>query len=177
VKTLFKTSLAILFAIFSINICSASNGESESPISLCAQIDTGAITNVLDGSKVKYSKDISFILFTRDANGANYTIGDGRATIGGHVYISNDSVLKLKTLTVATMDNDKPTDFVTQIVKNNKFISGMFYNSISSNAGDPDKVIYIAVDGDVYHLKTYSPKDNECLGHFPENFLKSLSSE
>lgn len=168
--------IAIFFA-FSANVCSANEQAGKEPISLCAKIDTGAITDVLDGSKVKYSKDYSYLLFTSDADGANYTDGDDRLTIDGHIYISNDSVVQLKTLTIASMKDGKPNDEVIYLSKGNKTTGGLFYNNSPSKNNGNENIVYIGVAGDVYHLTISTAKDKECLSHFPKKIIDGLSAE
>ena len=171
-----KTIAIILFA-FSVNVYSATEQADKEPISLCAKIDTGAITDIFDGSNVKYSKDYSYLLFTSNANGTNYTDGDDRLTIDGHVYISNDSVLQLKTLTIASMKNNKPNDEVIYLSKGGKTTGGLFYNSAPSGINDNKNIVYIGVAGDVYHLTASNAKDKKCLNHFPKKVLDGLSAE
>jgi hypothetical protein len=168
--------IAVIFVAFSVNAYSAGEQANKEPISLCAKIDTGAITDVLDGSKVKYSKDYSYLLFTNDANGANYTDGDDRLTIDGHVYISNDSVLQLKTLTIASMKDGEPNDEVIYLSKGNKTAGGLFYNNTPRENNGNENIVYIGVAGDVYHLTISTAKDKECLSHFPKKILDGLSA-
>ena len=172
----YKIIAIVLFAL-SVNVCSATEQADKEPISLCAKIDTGAITDVFDGSNVKYSKDYSYLLFTNDANGTNYTDGDDRLTIDGHVYISNDSVLQLKTLTIASMKDGKPNDEVIYLSKGNKTTGGIFYNNTPSGNNGKENIVYIGVAGDVYHLTILTAKDKECLNHFPKKILDVLSTE
>lgn len=169
--------IAIIFFAFSANVYSASEQANKEPISLCAKIDTGAIIDVLDGSKVKYSKDYSYLLFTSDANGTNYTDGDDRLIIDGHVYISNNSVLQLKTLAVASMKDGKPNDEVIYLSKGNKTTGGLFYNNTPNESNGNRNIVYIGVAGDVYHLAISSAKDKECLSNFPKKILDGLSTE
>lgn len=126
---------------------------------------------------MKYSKDYSHLLFTIDANGTNYTDGDERLTIDGHVYISNDSVLQLKTLTIASMKDGKPNDEVIYLSKGNKTTGGLFYNNTPSESNGNENIVYIGVAGDVYHLAISTAKDKECLNHFPKKILDGLSAE
>ncbi|HGG8989901.1 hypothetical protein [Enterobacter cloacae] len=126
---------------------------------------------------MKYSKDYSYLLFTTDADGANYTDGDDISTIDGHVYISNDSVLKLKILTIASMKDGKPDDEVIYLSKGNKTTGGLFYNNTQNESHGNDNIVYIGVAGDVYHLAILTAKDKECLNHFPKKILDSLSAE
>jgi hypothetical protein len=172
----YKIIAIVLFAL-SVNVCSATEQADKEPISLCAKIDTGAITDVFDGSNVKYSKDYSYLLFTSDANGTNYTDGDDRLTIDGHVYISNDSVLQLKILTIASMKDGKPNDEVIYLSKGNKTTGGIFYNNTPSGNNGKENIVYIGVAGDVYHLTISTAKDKECLNHFPKKILDVLSTE
>lgn len=169
--------IAIVLCAFFVNVCSATEEADKEPISLCAKIDTDAITDVFDGSNVKYSKDYSYLLFTSDANGTNYTDGDDRLTIDGHVYISNDSVLKLKTLTIASMKDGKPNDEVIYLSKGNKTTGGLFYNNTQNESNGNENMVYIGVAGDVYHLAISTVKDKECLTHFPKKVLDGLSAE
>lgn len=170
-SVIIKRIFIFYFAVFSINVYSAEESLSKETISVCAKIDTGAITDVLDSSKVKYSKNDSYLLFMSNADGLNYTAGDNRLTIDGHVYISNDSILMLDTLTIARMESDRPTDEVTYFSKKNKILGGLFYNDISSNGGVGERFFYIGTAGDVYHLKKYALTDKECLNHFPKHIL------
>lgn len=169
--------IAIIFVVFSVNAYSAGEQVNKDPISLCAKIDTGAITDILDGSKVKYSKDYSYLLFTSDADGANYTDGDDRLTIDGHVYIANDSVLQLKTLTVVSMSDSKPNDEVIYLSKGSKTTGGLFYNNTPNESNGDENIVYIGVAGDVYHLEISIRKDKECLNHFPAKILDGLSTD
>lgn len=169
--------ITVIFFAFSVNVCLANEQTDKEPISLCAKIDTAAITDVLDGSKVKYSKDYSYLLFTSDVNGANYTDGDGRLAVDGHVYILNDSVLQLKTLTIASMKNGKPNDEVIYLSKGDKTAGGLFYNNAPSGNDGNENIVYIGVAGDVYHLTISTAKDKECLSHFPKKILDGLSAE
>lgn len=169
--------IAIVLSAFSVNVCSATEQADKEPISLCAKIDTGAITDVFDGSNVKYSKDYSYLLFTSDANGTNYTDGDDRLTIDGHVYISNDSVLQLKILIIASMKDGKLNDEVIYLSKGNKTTGGLFYNNTPSGNNGKENIVYIGVAGDVYHLTIPTAKDKECLNHFPKKILDGLSTE
>ena len=162
--------IGFLYISFSINAYSANIQENKWSVHLCAKIDTNAITDVFDGSKAKYSKDYSYLLFTIDANDINYTNDDDRLTIDGHVYIVNDSTLQLKTLTVASMKDGKPTDEVIYFSKESEITSGLFYNSTPGSSNDDKNVVYIGTAGDVYHLKILNPKDKECLSHFPKKY-------
>jgi hypothetical protein len=174
-NAIIKQIIIFSFAALSCNAYSAEENSSKEPVSACAKIDTGAITDVLDASKIKYSKNDSYLLFTSNPDGSNYTTGDDRLTIDGHVYISNDSILALETLTVARMEDNKPTDEVTYFSKKNKILGGLFYNDVTNDGGVGERFVYIGTAGDVYHLKKYALTDKECLGHFPKDILKKVS--
>ncbi|MHA2899268.1 hypothetical protein [Enterobacter sp. H2G27] len=163
-----------LCIIFPTTYCLANDNIDKESISICAMIPTNAISDVYESMSTKTSKDNSYLLLT-SVSEANYSWGDDRLAIDGYAYILSETLLKLDSLIIYSMENGNPTDEVIYLSKSNRGVGGMFYRNIAKDGSSDVSVMYISDAGHVSHFNvTVSP---ECLSHFPKSVLSNISTE